>query len=425
MKLVTVLNGVGSIGMFSSRAFVTAFVVAATLRWGPQIDWIANTGLLNQVSDVPTWFTHNITLTILGILAALEIAATKSADARALLNEVDSYIKSGSAFVTYLAVAGVITANDTTVLKQITTELAPPVQAGIGGFVDFIFAAMTGIGVYLAASARSRLLGSILDADPDDDTTLQWLLSWFEDLFAAFGTLLLILYPPFMIVVTALVLGILWLLEWRARRREEKSQVPCPSCDKPMYRAAVCCPHCASPNPTVRDISWLGQSKIDTPTPDPQTHPQKLVTKQRCPNCAARLKPRRPRQRCERCGHELFANPDASRAYMAMLDGRLPEVLLISTALSFIPVVGLIPGIIYYRIRLVTPVSRYTSMTRNLLTKWGIRLFYFVLIWVQLFPGIGAVVVPLMAGISYFTYRAMFLQQLAGALAAEQERDPA
>ena len=84
-SLTTVLTGINSIGLFASRAFVSAFAVAAVLRWGPEIDWINNTGLLQSITDVPAWFTHNVTLVILGLLAGLEIAATKSADARALL----------------------------------------------------------------------------------------------------------------------------------------------------------------------------------------------------------------------------------------------------------------------------------------------------------------------------------------------------
>lgn len=424
MKLVTVLNGVGSVGMFSSRAFVTAFAVAAMLRWGPQVGWINSMGLLAAIKDVPTWFTKDTTLVILGLLAALEIAATKSPDARALLNEVDGYIKSAMAFVTYLAVSGVISANDASILKQITAALPMPVQAGVGEIFDFMFAAATGIGVWFAASARARLLGVFIDADPDDDSMVQGLFSWAEDLFSIFGTVLLILYPPFMLVVTGLVMGTLWLMEWRARRREEKSRIACPSCNEPMYRAAVRCANCQTENPEVHDINWLGQSKLEELTPNPANHPHRLAQKQRCPNCAARLKPRRPRQACEPCGHELFADPAQSDRYLAVLDARVPEVLLISTMLSLIPVVGLIPGIIYYRVRLVSPVSRYTSMTRSIMTRWGIRLLFFVLIWVQVMPGIGAVVVPFMALISYTSYRAMFCGQLNKAREKEGEAEP-
>lgn len=111
--------------MFSSRAFVSAFAVAAMLKWGPQVGWINSLGLLQHITNVPTWFTHDLTVTILGLLAVLEIVATKSSDARMLLNEVDGYIKSASAFVTTFTVAGIISANDAAVIKQITVWIDP------------------------------------------------------------------------------------------------------------------------------------------------------------------------------------------------------------------------------------------------------------------------------------------------------------
>ena len=129
--LSSVLTGMGSIGLFSSRAFVSAFAIAATLRWGPDIDWINQLGLLQRITDVPTWFTHDITLIVLGILAGLEVAATKSADARELLNDIDGYAKTGSAFVTTLTVSGIITADDAALINTITTWITPA-QAGLG-----------------------------------------------------------------------------------------------------------------------------------------------------------------------------------------------------------------------------------------------------------------------------------------------------
>ena len=110
-SLSSVLAGANSIGLFASRAFVSAFAVAAVLKYGPQISIINNTGLLAQVHSVPSWFTHDLTVSLLGVLALLEIAATKSAEARALFNEVDQYLKSGMAFLSTLAVSGIINAN--------------------------------------------------------------------------------------------------------------------------------------------------------------------------------------------------------------------------------------------------------------------------------------------------------------------------
>ncbi|XAM01122.1 hypothetical protein OT109_06995 [Phycisphaeraceae bacterium D3-23] len=410
-SLSSVLTGMGSIGMFSSRAFVSAFAVAAVLKWGPEVDWINDLGLLQRVTDTPTWFTHDITLIVLGILAALEIVATKSAEARELLNEVDGYLKTGSAFVSTLTVAGVLSADDAALLKQVASAFEP-VHAGLGdAAVGYLSAGLAAGGVWFASVARARLLGLFIEADPDDDTMIVGLLSWAEDLWALFGTLLLFIFPLVMLGITATLLIFLWLLQLRARRKEEQSKTPCTHCGDTMYRSAVRCPHCNTPNPAIHALNWLGQSTTD-PAPNPAQQPELLTQKQRCPSCATYLKPRKTRQACPGCAYELFKHPDDEKRYLALLDGRLWFVLLIAGALSLIPIIGLIPGVMLYRIKLVAPLRRYTSMTRTIPVRWGLRLVFFVLVWFQLTPGFGALAVPLMALMSYGAYRAMFQKQL-------------
>lgn len=409
--LTSVLTGMNTIGLFASRAFVSAFAVAAVLKWGPDIGFINDTGLLKQVTDVPSWFTHDLTVTILGFLAALEIAATKSADARALMIEIDGYLKSSTAFITTLVASGILTSNDAAVIKQITTW-HEPVRAGLGdSAMNVIAALLSGAGVWFACSARRAVLGSVIEADPGDDTMVMGLFSWFEDLWALVGTLLLILFPIFMLAITALVLGCLGLLQYRAKRREAMSQVDCTHCGSKMYKSAVRCGKCKMPNKSVYRIGWLGQT-TDQPAQDLAHQPVALALKLRCPVCASYLKPRTIRQDCEACGHEVFAEQAEVDDYLRVLDRRLPRVLIVTALLSLIPVVGLIPAIIVYRIRLVSPLRQYTSMLSSVPARWGLRLLFLVLIWMQVLPGIGALAVPLMALLSYGTYRRLFLGQL-------------
>lgn len=417
-SLTTVLTGMNSIGLFASRAFVSAFAVAAMLKFGPQIGFINSTGILSQVHSVPSWFTHDITVTLLGLLALLEIAATKSADARAILIEVDQYLKSGMAFLSTLAVSGIITAQDEEVIKQIISW-QEPVRAGLGDdALGVIVAALTAGGVYLSCAARRSLLGTLAEADPEDDTRIAGLFSWLEDLWAFFGTLLLVLFPIVMLTITALLFGFFALLQWRAKRREERSKTSCPSCGETMYRSAVACPSCKAPNDAVHAISWLGQSK-STLTQNPAAQPVRLTQKQRCPVCATHLEPRRLRQQCPACRHELFADEADAAAYLSTLDRRYPRVLIVTGLLSLIPIVGLIPAIIVYRLRLVAPLVRYLSMSRRIPLGWGLRVLFLVLIWVQVIPFIGALAVPIMASLSYGTYRRSFNSQLK----KERERD--
>lgn len=411
-SLTTVLAGVNSVGLFASRAFVSAFTVAVVLKFGPDIPFIKNTGLLAQVHGVPSWFTHNLTVTLLGLLAVSEIAATKSADARALLAEVESYIKSGMAFLSTLAVSGIITANDEAVIKEILSW-QQPVRAGLGeDALGLIVAALTAGGVYVSCIVRRNLLGVLAEADPDDDTMIGSLLSWLEDLWAIFGTLLLILFPVVMLLISGTIFTVIALLQWRAKQREEKSKVPCVSCGVSMYRSALACPNCQSANQAVHAVGWLGESKQKLAA-DAESQPVYLAQKQRCPVCATHLEPRRMRQQCPSCGYELFESEADAKTYLAILDQRYPKVLIVTALLSLIPIVGLIPAIMVYRLRLIAPLRRYLSIARRMPLGFGLRLLFIVLIWVQVIPGVGAIAVPIMASISYGTYRGAFVSQLA------------
>jgi hypothetical protein len=97
------LQGLGSVGVFASRALLPAFVTAVLLRFGPHVPWLAHAGLIPHIRNVPTWFTSDA-LVVLGILAALEIVAQQFPEAAAVLDEIHDYLKTGMAALTYLGV---------------------------------------------------------------------------------------------------------------------------------------------------------------------------------------------------------------------------------------------------------------------------------------------------------------------------------
>jgi hypothetical protein len=75
VSLPLFIQGLGSVGVFASRAFLPAFVTAVLLRYGPHARWLAHAELLSHIRDVPMWFTSDTALVILGVLAALEIGS--------------------------------------------------------------------------------------------------------------------------------------------------------------------------------------------------------------------------------------------------------------------------------------------------------------------------------------------------------------
>jgi len=58
----------------------------------------------------------------------------------------------------------------------------------------------------------------------------------------------------------------------------------------------------------------------------------------------------------------------------------------------------------------------YISVSK--VNKWLIRIFFFVLIAFQWVPGLGGFVVPVMALVSYISYRATFNSVLASGATA-------
>jgi len=419
MPTALIIQALGSTGLFASRAFVPAFAAALFLRFGDQVPMLGpiveGLGLLKG-GLVPGWFTSDLSLVILGILAAAEIAANKNPDARALLNRLDKYVKPGMAALTFLGVAGVKDAAFVNQTLGAATDAGGPAAGGVlllavGTTLAAVFAAVSAAGTFAIATVRSAVLGVFIDADEDDDAGVQKLMSWASDIWAAFGIWFLILFPFVMIALIALVTGLVAGLRWYLARKEEKSRVPCPGCNKSMYRCAFVCGACGIDNPSVCDVGILGQSDTDDPA-TLRTHAQQLAEARRCPRCATRLTERDPHQACPSCAHRPFADPAFVDKYEDGIRNRLPLVLTVCAALSAVPIIGLIPGVIYYRLALVAPFRRYLPRGKSLLAKWGIRGVMFLLIAVQWIPFAGIVTVPAMAIISFLAYRGLFRREV-------------
>jgi Zn finger protein HypA/HybF involved in hydrogenase expression len=390
VSLPLFLQGLGSIGVFASRAFLPAFVTAMLLRFGPHAPWLAHAGLLPQVRDVPTWFTSDAVLLILGVLAVLELVAERFPEAQTVLDQVHDYLKIGMAVVTYL---GVLNATDRAAVGQVIK------QAGLG---DYLAVLAVGAGVYLASQVRWAVLGPLTEADEDDDLGLQGLIRWVEDLWGGLGPVALIVFPLLTLATFGVAVLILVLVERRLEARGERAKVPCVNCGEPLHASALACPSCHAPVKEPRDVGLLGQPKARPA--DPRSLPYRLVAVKRCPVCASRLERRAVKQTCGACGHRLMEDPRFARDYIASIDRKVPMVCVVCFLLGLIPVLGVIPGVVYYRLEIVAPFRRYIPPGRGFLLRWGVRLAVVLLVAFQWVPVAGGLAVPSMALINYVAY---------------------
>jgi hypothetical protein len=394
----TLITGASSVGVFSSRAFLPAFAAALLLRFGP--DW----GLsgIDGHRHVAPWFTSNVALCVLGFLAVLELTILKSHNARKLLAEIDHYGKPLMALLTQLGLASV--ANQQSVGDAQTFQ-----HTAVPDILSYVFVAA---GTYFVATARNRVMRLLMGVDSDNSTGIHGVISWIEDAWGIFGMVFIILFPAVMLALIGLAVAGLFVLRWRAYRKEEKSKVACGVCQSAMYRSALACPSCRAPNPLPCRVNWLGAS-TDRPA-ELARHPYLLAAKRRCPTCASRLKGWQSLPACGACGDHHFTSAAFLASYDEHLRRGLKRMLVICFILGLVPVFGMPAGLIYYGIVLVSPYRAYVPFGRSVLLRWGLRVFFVAFFWLQPIPLMGAAVVPIMAFVSYWAYRSAFIKATKG-----------
>ncbi len=399
MDLTALIHALSASGLFSARAFLPAFVTALLLRFGPELPLLQDLPILQGVSGVPTWFTHDATLIGLGVLALAEILAVKTETGEEVLDLMERYLKPAMAVLCCL---GVLSVRD----RQVVEGLVSP--AAEAGLADGLWALGNGLLVAWMTGLRAHFRELFKAIDEDDDLGWRQLASWFEDLAVSGGLLVLVFYPLLMLVLLGVALGALQVVSLLLNRLEERRRGACPACGKAMHRSALCCPGCGQGQDHPADVGFFGQS-LDSPAPDRAALSLHLAERRRCPRCAERLPLRRPHQACPGCGHDPFADAVFRERYLAMVGRRLVPALGLGFLCSLVPVLGLVPGVIVCRQALTGPFSRYLPGGRRLLARWGLRLVFVVLLSIQWLPVVGGVVVPLIGALGFVVYRRAFV----------------
>ncbi len=370
MEIETLLvYAVGASGLFASRAFVPAFMSALFMRYGSDFPIIGNMGLFEVTGAEPTWFTSDIAMTTMGGLSTM----------------------------------GMLSASDGQYIES-TIQNASVMDMFPAGLVATV--------VYFVNSSRNSVMQVLQESDEGDELGIQGILSWMDDLWSTFGVLVLFLFPFLILLCSGALIGGFFLLARRAAKVEERSKVKCGGCDEQVSQSACECPKCHNVSSTVKGLGFLGSSSEETVT-DLVAHKLNLVEHKRCPVCATRLTEKSPKQSCAECGYSLFSEHPTGMAYSDYIGGRLGGVMFVSFLLGLVPVLGLILGIIYFRIQLVGPYRMYIPLHKSFFIKWILRLFFFLLIGLQIIPVIGGIVLPVMVLLNYRSYRESFEEGLA------------
>ena len=136
--------------------------------------------------------------------------------------------------------------------------------------------------------------------------------------------------------------------------------------------------------------------------------PVKLLVAGRCCICATPIQ-KGPKSTCPQCQIVPHADQHWRHLYDQHVVRRVPLVLIVCALLGFIPVVGILPAVVCYRILLVRPYARVVGLGQKLGAKWGLRVLLFVMAWLQFMPGVGAIAIPVLAFISHRIWRRAYV----------------
>lgn len=390
--LQSVLYSLATVPLFASRPFLAAFLTALLARYGVHIPWLGDKEVILSLHQAPQWFQSYGMLATLFVLAVAEVLSVKSAEVRSILHEVDAWLKAAIALLVALAV---IDKQDADALRTLQHQ-----GLGIGSVWSACVAALT----WSAAMLRRGALAIVHEIDDHDDIGLQTALSWAENSWVVLGIFFFVIAPLVALVLSLLAALGLWLAQRWARRQEERKKLPCAQCATPVYPHALACPNCRRELDAPRAVGVFGQPK-DKPAADRAQQRFLLIARKRCPVCATRLVKRAVQQPCPACKSVTFGSWREFEEYRAVIDARLPKTLLVCFLFSAIPVVGVIPGVIYYRLNLVTGFRGYIPPVTGCFARVWVRFVHWGLILMQPIPLVGALMLPLMCWSTWAIYR--------------------
>jgi len=408
VTLEAILYTLSSVPIFASRPFLAAFGTALLARFGTELPWIGDNAIVVALSGSPAWFQSTTCLVVLGFWALLEVLSAKSPEVRQVLDQIDGFVKTGVAMLVAFAVIDADTARTIGAIQK------------AGFSLESAWALVVGAATWMAAGIRRRAVELVIDADEGDDIGLQSLLAWAENSWAVLGLLFLVIFPLVALVLALLTTLGIWLVRRRAEGREELAKLPCPGCKTPIRPHATRCHVCQRELDSPREVGVFGQPK-ERATDDRVRHAFDLVARKRCPVCASRLTKQAVQQPCPTCGKVTFASPAEFERYLDVLAARLPRTLLVCLGLGAIPILGVIPGVVYYRLNLVAGLRGYVPPLRGCTTRWIVRLIHFVVIVLQPIPLLGALVLPFLCWSTYAIYR----RSLSGRAREELVVEPA
>lgn len=352
------------------------------------------------IVGLPEWMQTFWFIALTFVLAIIENIMSRSPELQDIWNMTEAKLKAAFSFIICFVL---IKGDPQLLIEHLKTE---GISTDFGGFfsVEYVWSFIVGSLTWLLCKIRSGVYAFLIEVDDSDSMGMRKLLGRIEGGMGLFGPLIFIILPSLALIAAGLALLIIVGLRLWVKRTELKHSLACDSCQHINHLSALHCGKCDKQFNAPLAVGFMGLSKKDSTVDDVKKHQFDLLRYKRCPHCAAAHSEKKIDIDCAVCNKPFFENAEQVKEYLKNIRARLGKTLVVTSIFGFLPIVGLIPGIIFYRLYLVAGLRNYVSNASNFFIRLLLRILFIFLIIYQLTPVIGFAAIPLMALANYILY---------------------
>ena len=394
------------IPLVASRAMMTicgsalAAYVAANPETLPFIELDIDVEAAGLIIGLPEWMISIWFICLTFTLAIVENIVSRSPELQEFWNMTEAKLKG---IFSFLICFVLINGDPQVLVEHVKTE---GISTGFGGFfsVEYVWSFGVGLLTWLLCIVRSGVYRFLIEIDDSDSLGIRTLLGRMENALGLIGPAIFIVYPMVAFAAAGAALLILVGMNLWVKRLENRHSAECPSCQHINHLSALSCGKCSHSLADVKAVGFMGLAKDEPRNPDTQQHKLDLLRVKRCPECASVNKEKSVGVVCSVCNTPYFRNPSELDSFLKAARKRLGKTLVVTSILGLLPIVGLIPGIIFYRLYLVAGLKGYVSSSSNFLFRLLLSVLFLILIIYQATPVIGFAAIPIMALANFLLY---------------------
>ena len=360
------------------------------------------------IVGLPEWMQTFWFISLTFVLAIVENIMSRSPELQDVWNMTEAKLKAVFSFIICFVL---IKGDPQMLIEHLKTE---GVSTDFGGFfsVEYVWSFIVGSLTWLLCKIRSGVYAFLIEVDDSDSMGMRKLLGRIEGGMGLFGPLIFIILPSLALIFAGLALLIIIGLRIWVKRTELKHSLACDNCQHINHLSALHCGKCDKQFNAPLTVGFMGLSKKESIVVDVKKHQLDLLRYKRCPYCAAAHSEKKIDIDCTVCNKPFFENGEQVHEYLKSIRSRLGKTLVVTSLFGFLPIVGLIPGIIFYRLYLVAGLRNYVSKGSNFFIRLLLKILFIFLIIYQLTPIIGFAAIPIMALANYILYSGSIRSQI-------------